>query len=51
MAAAALKVTAKDLKDFGLVDEVVLEEKAWEIGGPENEKKAPKTPFRRSPVS
>jgi acetyl-CoA carboxylase carboxyl transferase subunit alpha len=47
LAAAALKVTAKDLRDFGLVDEVVLEEKAWEIGGPENEKKGAEDAFQK----
>jgi len=47
LAAASLKVTAKDLKEFGLVDEVVLEEKAWEIGAPENEKKGAEDAFQK----
>ncbi|MEO7672969.1 MAG: acetyl-CoA carboxylase carboxyltransferase subunit alpha [Pyrinomonadaceae bacterium] len=32
LAAAALKLTAIDLKKFGLVDEVVPEPKSWEVG-------------------
>ena len=47
LAAASLKVTAKDLKDFGLVDEVVLEENAWEIATPENEKKGAEDAFQK----
>jgi acetyl-CoA carboxylase carboxyl transferase subunit alpha len=31
LAAAALKLTAGDLKKFGLIDEVISEPKAWEI--------------------
>ena len=31
LAAEALRLTAKDLKEFGLIDEVIPEPKAWEI--------------------
>lgn len=31
LAAAALRLTANDLKDFGLIDEVIAEPKSWEI--------------------
>jgi acetyl-CoA carboxylase carboxyl transferase subunit alpha len=47
LAAAALKVTAKDLKDLGLVDEIVLEGSAWEIAGTENEKKGAEDAFQK----
>jgi acetyl-CoA carboxylase carboxyl transferase subunit alpha len=36
LAAAALKLTANDLKGFGLVDEVVPEPETWEIASGEN---------------
>ena len=48
MAAASLKVTAKDLKSFGLVDEVVLEETAWEIAGEESKEKGADDAFRNT---
>ena len=32
LAASALRLTAPDLKGFGLIDEVIPETKAWEIG-------------------
>lgn len=32
LAAAALKLTAGDLKKFGLIDEVIPEPKSWEVG-------------------
>ena len=32
LAAAALKLTAVDLKKFGLIDEVIPEPKSWEVG-------------------
>ena len=47
LAAAALKVTAKDLNDLGLVDEVVREETAWEVAGTENEKKGAEDAFQK----
>ncbi|MBC7898467.1 MAG: acetyl-CoA carboxylase carboxyltransferase subunit alpha [Saprospiraceae bacterium] len=37
LAAAALRLTATDLKEFGLIDEVIPEPKAWEVS-PEDSK-------------
>lgn len=37
LAASSLKLTANDLKGFGLIDEVVPEAKAWEIDGDEGD--------------
>src|SRR5687767_15756219 len=39
LAAAALRLTANDLMKFGLIDEVIPEEQAWEIGDDEDSKK------------
>ena len=47
LAAASLKVTAKELKDLGLVDEIVREEKAWEIKAPENDEEGAQDAFRK----
>ena len=42
LAAAALKLTAIDLKKFGLIDEVIPEPKSWEVGS-ENKEEQKKT--------
>ncbi|MEJ7846689.1 MAG: acetyl-CoA carboxylase carboxyltransferase subunit alpha [Pyrinomonadaceae bacterium] len=39
LAAAALRLTAGDLKEFGLIDEVIPEPKAWEINPEDSEDK------------
>lgn len=39
LAAAALRLTASDLKEFGLIDEIVPEPKAWEINPEESDDK------------
>ncbi len=39
LAAASLKLTANDLKGFGLIDEVIREEKVWKIAGDDEKKK------------
>ena len=39
LAAAALRLTASDLIKFGVIDEVIPEEQAWEIGDDEDSKK------------
>lgn len=39
LAAAALRLTAGDLKEFGLIDEIIPEPKAWEINPEESSDK------------
>lgn len=39
LAAAALRLTADDLKEFGLIDEIIPEPKAWEINPEESDDK------------
>ncbi|HKP68068.1 MAG TPA: acetyl-CoA carboxylase carboxyltransferase subunit alpha [Pyrinomonadaceae bacterium] len=42
LAAAALRLTAGDLKQFGVIDEIVAEEEPWEFSGDDDDKKRQK---------
>jgi acetyl-CoA carboxylase carboxyl transferase subunit alpha len=45
LAASSLKLTASDLKGFGLIDEVIPEPEAWEISQPEGGRDGKKNRF------
>ena len=48
LAAAALRLTATDLMKFGVIDEIVAENGAWEIDPEENGDKKKKTAFAQT---
>jgi acetyl-CoA carboxylase carboxyl transferase subunit alpha len=48
LAAAALRLTAPDLMQFGVIDEIIPEGSAWEIEGDEDGEKKPKSVFSKT---
>jgi hypothetical protein len=48
LAAAALRLTATDLMEFGVVDEVVAEDTAWEIDSEDDESSKRRGAFQKT---